>query len=82
MWGVGRHAQAFMWFLVFVAVWSAYAFDDRRAILLHLATVVAVAWYRRSSPTTRPVERHRRDAHRACRSCFVPPASSPTCASG
>jgi diguanylate cyclase len=45
MWGVGRHAQAFVWFLVFVAVWSAYAFDDRRAIVLHLATVVAMAWY-------------------------------------
>jgi hypothetical protein len=45
MWGVGRHAQAFMWFLVFVAVWSAYAFDDRRAIVLHLAGVVTMAWY-------------------------------------
>jgi len=45
MWGVGRHAQAFMWFLVFVAVWSAYAFDERPAILLHLSTVIAVAWY-------------------------------------
>ena len=45
MWGVGRHGQAYVWFLVFVAVWSAYAFSDRRAIGMHLATIVAVAWY-------------------------------------
>jgi diguanylate cyclase (GGDEF)-like protein len=45
MWGVGVHAEAFTWFLVFIAVWSAYAFDDRRTILLHLCVVVGVAWY-------------------------------------
>ena len=45
MWGVGEHAHAFTWFLVFVAVWTAYALDRRAAIAANLGFVVGVAAY-------------------------------------
>ncbi len=45
MWGVGTQSEAFVWFLVFVAVWTAYALDERHAIALNVAFVVLVAWY-------------------------------------
>jgi diguanylate cyclase (GGDEF)-like protein len=45
MWGLGRESEAFVWFLVFVAIWTAYALDERRAIVANLALVVGVAWY-------------------------------------
>jgi diguanylate cyclase (GGDEF)-like protein len=45
MWGVGQHAQAYLWFLAFVAVFVAFAFDTRRDVALHLAFVIAAAMY-------------------------------------
>src|SRR5688500_15992306 len=29
MWGVETQSEAFVWFLVFVVVWTAYALDER-----------------------------------------------------
>ena len=46
MWGVGgQHASAYTWFLVFIVVFWAFAFDTRREVALHLGFVIAVAWY-------------------------------------
>jgi diguanylate cyclase (GGDEF)-like protein len=45
MWGVGVHAQAFVWFLCFVAIWTAYALESRAVIAANLAGVLAVASY-------------------------------------
>jgi diguanylate cyclase (GGDEF)-like protein len=45
MWGVGRHAVAYTWFLVFIVVFWAFAFERRWEVALHLGFVIAVAWY-------------------------------------
>jgi diguanylate cyclase (GGDEF)-like protein len=45
MWGVGPHAHAYLWFLVFIVVFAAFAFDDRRAIAAHLGVALGVAMY-------------------------------------
>ena len=45
MWGVGPHAHTYVWFLVFVVVFAAFAFESRGAIALHLAGAVTVAFY-------------------------------------
>jgi diguanylate cyclase (GGDEF)-like protein len=45
MWGVGVQSEAFVWFLVFVAVWTAYALDERTVIGANIAVVIGVAWY-------------------------------------
>ena len=46
MWGVGgRHADAYMWFLVFIVVFWAFTFERRWEVGLHLGFVIAVAWY-------------------------------------
>ena len=45
MWGVGEHALAYLWFLAFVAVFVAFAFDTRRDVTLHLGFVIAAALY-------------------------------------
>jgi diguanylate cyclase (GGDEF)-like protein len=45
MWGVGRQSEAFLWFLVFVVVWTAYALDERRSIAVNISLAVLVAWY-------------------------------------
>jgi diguanylate cyclase (GGDEF)-like protein len=45
MWGVETQSEAFVWFLVFVAVWTAYALDDRSMIGANIALVVLCAWY-------------------------------------
>jgi diguanylate cyclase (GGDEF)-like protein len=41
MWGVRPHGEAYVWFLVFVVVFVAYAFEDRRAVAGH--TLLAVS---------------------------------------
>jgi len=41
MWGVRPHGTAYVWFLVFVVVFVAYAFADRRAVAAH--TLFAVS---------------------------------------
>jgi len=45
MWGVGEHAHAYLWFLVFIVVFWAFAFDSRREVALHLGFVIVVALY-------------------------------------
>ena len=46
MWGIGgRDAHAYLWFLVFIVVFVAFAFDDRRAIAGHVAVSVLAAAY-------------------------------------
>ena len=45
MWGVGTHAHTYQWFLVFVVVFCAFAFEDRRAIAAHVAFAGVVAAY-------------------------------------
>ena len=45
MWGIGAHAKAYMWFLVFVVVFVALAFDDRRWIAGHGAVALLAAAY-------------------------------------
>jgi len=45
MWGVGPQSEAFVWFLVFVAVWTAYALDERRTVALNIAFAAGVALY-------------------------------------
>ena len=45
MWGVERYAPAYLWFLAFVAVFVAFAFDTRRAVAAHLGFVIAAATY-------------------------------------
>jgi diguanylate cyclase (GGDEF)-like protein len=45
MWGVGVHAHAYLWFLVFVVVFCAFAFEGRHAIAGHTAFAALVAWY-------------------------------------
>ncbi|CAA9502573.1 MAG: diguanylate cyclase/phosphodiesterase (GGDEF & EAL domains) with PAS/PAC sensor(s) [uncultured Solirubrobacteraceae bacterium] len=45
MWGVETQSEAFVWFLVFVVVWTAYALDERRAISVNIVLAVLVAWY-------------------------------------
>jgi diguanylate cyclase (GGDEF)-like protein len=45
MWGVETQSEAFVWFLVFVVVWTAYALDERRAIGVNIALALLVAWY-------------------------------------
>ena len=44
MWGVGVHAHAYMWFLVFVVVFAAFAFDGRAAIAGHLGCAMVIAF--------------------------------------
>ena len=58
MWGVGHQSEAFVWFLVFVVVWTAYALDERRAIGVNIGLAVIVAWYpvALSQPADRPNE--------------------------
>jgi diguanylate cyclase (GGDEF)-like protein len=36
MWGVAPHGNAYMWFLVFIVVFAAYAFASRAAVALHV----------------------------------------------
>jgi diguanylate cyclase (GGDEF)-like protein len=45
MWGVGTQSEAFVWFLVFVVVWSAYALDDRLSVIINVTLAVVVAWF-------------------------------------
>jgi diguanylate cyclase (GGDEF)-like protein len=45
MWGLGVQSEAFVWFLVFVVIWTAYALEDRRVIAANIALAVIVAWY-------------------------------------
>ena len=40
---VGEHAHLYLWFLVFVAVYAALAFEDRRDIGAHVGLAIAVA---------------------------------------
>jgi diguanylate cyclase (GGDEF)-like protein len=35
MWGVAPHGHAYTWFLVFIVVFAAYAFESRRAVAAH-----------------------------------------------
>ena len=37
MWGVAPHGAAYMWFLVFIAVFAGYAFESRGAVAAHVA---------------------------------------------
>jgi diguanylate cyclase (GGDEF)-like protein len=45
MWGVGVHAHAYLWFLVFIVVFAAFAFESRAVIVGHVALAAVVAWY-------------------------------------
>ena len=45
MWGVQSQSEAFLWFLVFVVVWTAYALDERHAIAVNIGLTVVIAWY-------------------------------------
>jgi diguanylate cyclase (GGDEF)-like protein len=45
MWGISDHAHAYLWFLVFVVVFVAFAFDDRRVVAAHIALPLVVAGY-------------------------------------
>ena len=58
MWAVGQQSEAFLWFIVFVVVWTAYALDERRAIAINISLAVLVAWYpvALSAPADRPNE--------------------------
>jgi diguanylate cyclase (GGDEF)-like protein len=42
MWGVAPHGGAYMWFLVFVVVFSGYAFESRRAVAAHVGCATAM----------------------------------------
>jgi diguanylate cyclase (GGDEF)-like protein len=42
MWGVAPHGDAYMWFLVFIVVFAAYAFESRRAVVAHVSVSVAM----------------------------------------
>jgi diguanylate cyclase (GGDEF)-like protein len=42
MWGVAPHGNAYMWFLVFIVVFAAYAFESRRAVALHVGIAAAM----------------------------------------
>jgi diguanylate cyclase (GGDEF)-like protein len=45
MWGVGPHARVYVWFLVFIVVFCAFAFDRRGEVALHLCAVMAAGAY-------------------------------------
>jgi diguanylate cyclase (GGDEF)-like protein len=45
MWGVGRQAHAYAWFLVFIVVFAAFAFDNRHVIAAHVGLSAAAAAY-------------------------------------
>ena len=42
-WAVGRHGPVYEWFYVFVALFAAYAFASRRAIVVHLGLFTLAA---------------------------------------
>jgi diguanylate cyclase (GGDEF)-like protein len=43
VWAVGKHGPVYEWFFVLVAVFTAYAFDSRRAIAAHMTFCTAAA---------------------------------------
>jgi len=46
MWSIGgRDADAYLWFLVLIVVFVAFAFDDRRAIAVHVTLCAVAAGY-------------------------------------
>jgi diguanylate cyclase (GGDEF)-like protein len=45
MWGIDHHAHAYLWFLVFVVVFVAFAFDDRRVVAAHMVPPLAASAY-------------------------------------
>ena len=51
MWGVGEHASAYLWFLVLIVVYWAFAFEHRWEVGLHVGLVIAVALYPLSTAT-------------------------------
>jgi diguanylate cyclase (GGDEF)-like protein len=45
MWALGSQSEAFVWFLVFIVVWTAYALESRLMIALNMGLAITVAWY-------------------------------------
>jgi diguanylate cyclase (GGDEF)-like protein len=45
MWGANPHAVAYLWFLAFIAVFCAFAFETREAVAAHTGFVIAAAMY-------------------------------------
>jgi diguanylate cyclase (GGDEF)-like protein len=43
VWAVGKHGPVYEWFFVLVAVFTAYAFDSRRVIALHMSLCTMAA---------------------------------------
>lgn len=43
VWAVGKHGPVYEWFFVLVAVFTAYAFDSRRVIALHMSLCTVAA---------------------------------------
>jgi hypothetical protein len=83
MWGIGgRDAHAYLWFLVFIVVFVAFAFDDRRVIAGHVAWSVLAAAYPILLADATGRDAVIAEVLLAAPSSSSPPGSSSTCASG